>query len=201
MGYKLKTAPASEPVTLAEAKLHLKIDSDTSDDDLINNLITAAREQAEKFTGRALINQTWELKMDAFPTDDDDPDSAIVLQMPPLSSVSSIYYLHAETGVNTQLSAANVYDLDTYQEPGRIILRYGQTWPAVYSVPNAIVVTFIAGYGSTASSVPSSIKAAILLIIGHLYENREDVLTNRTPYSLPKGANDLLAPYCISKFV
>ncbi len=61
--WKLKTAPAVEPISTSEAKLHLKLDSDTTDDTLIAALITAAREIIENMTGRALINQTWEMSL------------------------------------------------------------------------------------------------------------------------------------------
>lgn len=194
MGYKLKTAPTVEPITLAEAKLHLKLDSDTTDDTLITALIIAAREAAENFTGRALINQTWELTMDTFPEDD------IELLPAPLSSITSIIYKDQD-GVNTTLSSSTAYEADTYSIPGKACLKFGQSWPAARDIQNSVTVTFVAGYGAASSAVPGPIKAAILLLIGNLYENRESVEIGQTPIELPHGVQFLLSPYCIVQFV
>lgn len=197
MGYKLKTAPSVEPITLAEAKLHLKLDSDTTDDTLITALIVAAREQVENYTGRVCINQTWEATFDEFPTGFDD-DSAIDLIPCPLSSITSIIYKDI-TGSNTTLSAS-VYEADTYVFPGRVCLKYSQYWPIVQDIQNSITVTFVAGYGAASTAVPGPIKAAILLLIGHLYENRESVEIGQSPSILPMGVEFLLSPYRIITF-
>jgi uncharacterized phiE125 gp8 family phage protein len=187
MGYKIKTGPTIEPVTLAEAKIHLKIDSDTTDDLLVTALITAAREACENYTGRALIEQSWEFAFDEF------CDDEIELQNPPLSSVTSITYKDIDNVTKTL--STSVYDVDVYSVPGKIFLKYGQMWPSVLDVENSILVTYKAGYGTAASSVPASIRAAMLLIIGHLYENREDVIIGRQVNDLPKGSTFLLDPY------
>jgi len=192
MGYKLKTAPTIEPITLAEAKIHLKVDSDTTDDLLISALISAAREACEKYTGRVFIEQSWEYVFEDF------KDDEIELDNPPLISVTSLTYKDI-SGV-TETIATSVYDVDTHSYPGSIFLKFGQLWPLVQDVENAIMVTYKAGYGATAASVPASIMAAMLLIIGHLYENREDVITGRQVNELPKGSKYLLDPfkvYCI----
>lgn len=193
MGYKLKTGPSVEPVSSTEAKLHLKIDSDTTDDTLIAALITAARETAENYTGRALINQIWELAINEFPDDD-----FIELPPSPLSSITSLIYQDAD-GVNTTASSSTLYEPDLYSVPGRLCLRYGQAWPTARDIQNSITVTYVSGYGSAGSSVPGAIKAAILLIIGHLYENREAVDLNNLE-ELPMGAKFLLEPYRVIKF-
>jgi len=186
MGWKLKTAPTVEPITLTEAKLHLKIDSDTTDDALVTALITAARERAEKYTGRAFIEQSWEYKLDAF-------DGDIEIPVAPLISITSITY--TDTANATQTLSSSVYDLDIYTFPGKVFLKYDQSWPSTLTIPNAVCVTFKSGYGSAAANVPGPIKAAILLIIGHLYANRENVVVGRTPAELPQGAEYLLNPY------
>lgn len=196
ISYKLKTAPTTEPVTLAEAKLHLKVDSDTTDDNLITALITAAREIVENYTGRALINQTWEACFEEFPDEEDADDNYVPLRPGPLSSISSVVYLDT-AGVSTTASASTLYEADAYSMPGRLCLRYGQVWPSTRDVQNAVTVTFVAGYGSAAASVPGAIKAAILLIIGHLYEHRESVVIGANPTELPQGALSILNPYRI----
>jgi uncharacterized phiE125 gp8 family phage protein len=189
MGWKLKTGPTIEPVTLPEAKLHLKIDSDTTDDNLVTALITAAREQAEKYTGRALIEQSWEYKFEEF------EDDEIELPNPPAISVTSITYV--DTSGVTQTLSTSVYDLDAHTDPGRVFLKYNQLWPSTLDIENAVTITYKCGYGTAASSVPASIRAAILLIIGHLYQNRENVVVGRTPVELPQGAESLLNAYRI----
>lgn len=188
-GYKLKTAPTVEPVTLTEAKLHLRVDTDCTDEDtLITALITAAREAAENYTGLALINQTWEYTCDEFPDDD------LALRPAPLSSITSITYV--DTGGTTQtLSGVTVYTADTYTIPGAATLRYGQTWPAVRDINNSITVTYVAGFGAAATNVPGPIKAAILLLIGHLFEHRESVIIGTISSELPQGVEYLLNPY------
>jgi len=199
MGWKLKTGPTVEPVTLTEVKLHLKLATVTADaeaytdeDTLLTALIQAAREQAEKYTNRALINQTWEYYLDEF------PDGDIPVHVSPLSSVTSITYIDSD-GV-TQTLATTVYQADTTVEPGKIFLKYGQLWPSTRTVPNAVVITYVSGYGSTAASVPASIRAAILLIIGHLYEHRENVTVGVTANDMPQGAYFLLDPYRVIEF-
>lgn len=194
MGYKLKTAPTVEPITLSEAKLHLKLDSDTTDDTLITALITAAREACENFTGRAFVNQTWEATFDEFPAGEDE----IELYPAPLSSITSLTYKDVNNA--TQTAAATVYEADPYSLPGTLALKYGQSWPVALEIQNSITVTYVAGYGATAASVPGPIKAAMLLLIGHLYENRESVEVGQTAEVLPHGVEFLLSPYRVISF-
>jgi uncharacterized phiE125 gp8 family phage protein len=183
MAWKLVTAPATEPVTLAEAKAHLRVD--LSDDDLlIESLVSAARAHIEDATGRALITQTWRLNLDNWPAAD-----YIRLPRPPAQSVSSVVYTNS-AGTAATLSSTTAYSVDTDSEPGRIVLRYGQTWPSVTLTPvNPIVITYIAGYGR-AESVPQPLKQAVLLLVGHWYENREGsivgagVLASPIPFAI-----------------
>ena len=110
---RLKTSPAKEPVSLAEAKLHLKIEAtDTGEDSLIKRLIVVARRRAEVSTGRALVTQTWTLALDGF------PGGVIEVPRPPLSSVTSITYIDPEGA--TQTVAADRYRVDAQREPGRL---------------------------------------------------------------------------------
>lgn len=161
MANRLTTAPASEPITATEAKAHCNIIG-AGDDTLIASLITAAREHVENLTGRRLITQTWEQVMDAFP-------AQIRLVYTPTVSVDSITY--TDTNGDTQTLAGSAYTSDAYSEPGRV--SPVDAWPSTYNAMNAVTVTYKAGYGTAASSVPGPIKAAILLTIGDLYENRE----------------------------
>jgi uncharacterized phiE125 gp8 family phage protein len=166
MGLKLTTPPASEPVTLQEIKDHLRI-LGTDEDALITVMIEPARDYCEKYQNRAYITQTWELALDQFPSED-----RIRIPLPPLQSVSSVKYYGTDDTEYT-LPAAD-YQVDIYSQPGRVVLKYGKSWPSVTLRPaNGVIITFIAGYGTTADEVPERMKQAIKVLMGHLYENRE----------------------------
>lgn len=191
MALKLITAPAAEPVSASEAKSHLRVDT-TADDTYVGTLITVARQNVESHLRRALISQTWEVVLDAFPA------GVIRLPKPPLASVTSIKYTDDEGNESTYSSDNYVVDSDT--EPGRVVLKSGQTWPAVtLAAANGVRVRYVAGYGAAGSNVPQAIRQAILLVIGSLYENREDVLVAQgvSIGVLPFGVVALLAPYRI----
>jgi uncharacterized phiE125 gp8 family phage protein len=174
MTLKLITAPATEPITIAEAKLHLRVDS-TDDDTLITALIVAARQGAEHITGRALMPQTWELALDEF-------EDIIRLRKAPLTSITSIKYLDT-AGVLQTLTTSD-YLLDDHSEPARVMPAYGASWPSTRDQANAVLVRFAAGYAN-AVTVPQEIKSWMLLRIGMLYENRESVAAGVTLAEVP----------------
>lgn len=185
MALILVTAPTAEPVSLAEAKLHLRVDA-TDEDTMISSLITAAREYCENFQGRAYVEQTWELVLDAFPAGD-----YIELPRPPLRSVVSLTYTDS-AGAATVWDPAN-YIVDTASQPGRLVLAYDKTWPSVTLQPaGGIKVRFTAGYGTGASAVPARVKQAMLLLIGHWYEHREAVITGTISKALEHAIDALL---------
>jgi len=185
MNLSLITAAESEPVSLVEAKLHLRVDH-SDEDALINRLIVAAREMAEDATWRALITSTWELRMDTF------PQMPLRLPKAPLQSISSIKYVNEDGDESTV--ATTVYDVETQNEPGFIFFKPNQDWPSVTLYPyGGVRIQFVAGYAD-ADAVPSKVKAAILLAVGHLYENREQVVvaSGLAPVDLPMGFYALL---------
>lgn len=186
MAIKLITAPATEPVSSTEAKLHLRVDH-SSDDTLIARTITAARIMVEKYTNRALITSTWELRLDNWPS------MPLRLPKPPLQSIVSIKYVDKD-GVEATV-ASTVYDVDIVSEPGRIFFKPDQSWPSVNLYPvGAVRIQFVAGY-TDADAVPENIVSALMLGIGHLYENREQVIvaSGLSPVDLPMGFYALLA--------
>ncbi len=189
MASVVKTAPATEPLTLAEAKLHLKQD-EIADDALITSLIVAAREQCESKTQRKFITQTWTSYWDNFPT-------RFVLPFAPTISITSIKYLD-EDG-NEQTLNADQYELDPAREPGLIQKKYEVTWPDTRTIQNAVYIEAIYGYGA-AAAVPDSIKAAMKLLIGHWYENREEVVTGIIATPIPVTADRLLFPYKLHEY-
>jgi phage conserved hypothetical protein, phiE125 gp8 family len=183
-GLVLTTPPAAEPVSLPEAKAHLRVDA-ADDDSLITALITAAREYCEAFQNRAYVTQAWQLWLDAWPE-----GSEIRIPRPPLQAVNGVKYYGAD---NTEyvLPPAD-YFVDTRSEPGRIVLAYGKSWPSVTLRPaNAVCVEFVAGYGG-ADKMPQRVKQAMYLLIGHWYEHREAVLTGSISKEIEFAVNSLL---------
>jgi uncharacterized phiE125 gp8 family phage protein len=162
---QLVTPPAGEPVSLAEAKLHLRVDVD-DDDSLIGSLIAAARQSAETLTGRQMITARWKLVLDAFPC------HAILLSKCPVQSVVNIQYLDMN-GMSQTLPLVD-YVVDTSCEPARITPIFGKTWPPTLPQIGAVTITFDAGYGA-ASAVPEGIKSWIKLRVGSLYAHREEM--------------------------
>lgn len=189
----LVSAPETEPVSLEEAKAHLNVDFD-DDDALIEVLISASRSAAERFTGRAFIEQTWDLFLDEFPSD----GSPIKIAPAPLIEILSVGY----GDDYSSLVAASGYRIDLATAPARLALVDGGSWPTINTVANAIRIRFRAGYVDDETSpvtgeVPADIKAAILLTVGSLYANREDVVVGQTTASLPLTSEYLLRPYRI----
>lgn len=191
MSLELITPPAIEPVDLATARLHLRLDADGSpashpDDDLVTGHIVAARTLVEEYTARRLITQTLRLNLDLFPTD-------IQLPAAPVQAISSVTYVDSD-GV-TQTLATDQYVLDAASTPPWLLIAVDQTWPATQSVANAVHVTFTAGYGDDAADVPMPLRSAMLLLVGELYANREPQAGDEA--SLPPVVRRLLAPYRI----
>ena len=202
MPIQLVTPPTEEPVSLLEAKLHLRVDFD-EDDMLIASLITAARQAAETLTGRQLTTARWKQVLDCFPGPSlmgvpagqafTLPGHAILLAKAPVQSVVSINYL--DMGSVNQTMPALTYTVDVACEPARITPVFGQIWPICLPQIGAVSVTFDAGYG-TALQVPEGIKSWIKLRLGSLYAHREEVaaLSRGRIESLP-FIDGLLDPY------
>lgn len=154
---------STKVVTLTEVKAQCRI-THTDEDTLINDLIDAATSWAEKYTRRKFLTQTCIDYLDSFPT-------IIRPRYSPLIAVTSIQYV--DTDGNTQTWSNAEYDDDTDTEPGRIQPAYNCSYPSIRSQMNAITLTYTAGYGTAATDVPSNIRHALLLLVAHLYENRE----------------------------
>lgn len=165
MGLVVVTPPAEEPVSRTEQKVYSKVDH-TAEDTLIDTMITAAREHLERLTDRSFITQTWRYTLPAFPAGD-----LIRLPRPRLQSITSVQYVDVN-GV-TQTAAASVYQLDLTVEPGLLTVARGQSWPSTQDETyNAVSVTYVAGYGLTAS-VPAALKHAIKILAGYWFERPE----------------------------
>ncbi|MBT8199586.1 MAG: head-tail connector protein [Acidimicrobiia bacterium] len=178
------TAPTREPVSANELIEHLRADQ-AEDHDLIKDLAQAAREYAEDVTGRALVTQTLTYALDAFPA-----GGVIQLPKPPLASVTSITYTDVDDA--SQTMSTGDYSVDTAATPGRILLEPDASWPtSVKDIPGAVSILYVAGYGNP-SSVPESIRAAIKLLVGNWYENREATISGTIIAEVPMAAKSLL---------
>ena len=184
---RLKTAPTLTPVSLAEAKTHLRIDSSfTADDDYITTLINVATSAAENYTNLAIMEQSWYLDIDAFP----DYFNLLKGTLRVLT-INSITYSDADNA--SQTLASSNYFADGSIKPARIYFAPDATIPSTYDKPNAVNVDFTLGF-TAASQVPAPIKQAVLLMVGTYYETRQTV-SDRTYKEIPQSAEFLLMPY------
>ena len=188
--YQVITPPAQEPVLLADAKQHLRVDT-TADDLYIEGLITACRFHLEQQYDIALITQTLQLNLDYFPywwlwrgssTNTyswwaDQAWYTQILLRGPVQSIGSVKY--TDPSGNPQTLSSSVYSLDQYSRPGRLCPARNQMWPATaQATVNAVQVQFTTGFGPADTDVPGDIKAALKMLLGHFYENREEVVTD-----------------------
>jgi len=169
MSLRIVTQPASEPVTLEEAKAHLNV-THADEDSLITTLIEAARGRVEALLQRAIMSQTWEIAVDCFP-------SWFSLPLGKVTALDSFTYVDAAGA--TQTVASSVYESDFDDQPARVRLADGQNWPDEGDVINAVRLRYTVGEGD-AADVPAAIKQGILLVVGSLYRDRESQVANIT---------------------
>jgi len=170
---KTYAAPTVEPLTVDQVMEHLRLDEYET---MLPLLIASARASAEAATSLALMTQTLDLYLDAFPA------AEIILPRSPLQSVTSITY--TDTDGATQTLAASEYLVDTASAPPRIVPAYGKSWPSTRQQINAVKVRFVCGH-TDAASVPADVKAWMLLSIGTAYEHRESIATGEDFVEMP----------------
>jgi uncharacterized phiE125 gp8 family phage protein len=176
--------PAGEPVTLADVKAHLRI-ADGSEDALLQGLIRAAREDLERATGMALIDQSWRFALDAWPS-----QGCALLPMHPVREVLSVTAFGTE-GETSLVDPAD-YQLDMLSRPARL---HFETRPEPLRIFNGIEIDFSAGYGEAGTDVPDLLKRAILLLVGHWYEFRAHFEPAEQPVSYPAAYDRIVASY------
>lgn len=177
----ITTPAAADPVTLAEAKAHLRVDG-TVEDSLITGLVASARDYVEAYTGIAIASRGITVKCDTF-------DDLAALSIAPVSAVASISYV--DTSGATQTLAGTVYELRADGLTGSIALKYNQAWPEIQPGSRITVVATV-GYATT----PESLKLAILLLIALWYDNRA-AASDRAMMPMPHAVDALLANYRI----
>ncbi len=182
----LLTPPASEPLSLAEAKLFLRIEHD-ADDDLLGALVVATRVHLEAQTRRALITQTWRLTRDVWPA-----SGALPILPVPLQQVSAIG-VYDSAGM-LQMLDIGMFTIDTASSPARLAFARGAL-PAPGRPHAGIEIDVVAGYGDEADAVPEPFRQAIRLLVAHWYENRRIIAMSGEVASLPASVSALIAPY------
>lgn len=185
--------PAAEPVTLAEAKAHIRVDNDDSNT-LITALIVAARQFVESFSGRTLAQRSYTQTMEYFP----DSGKDIVLRRSPVKSVTSVKYFDS-TGADITMVVGTDYRVDTTVIPARIRLPVasnttGALWVRGFAADDCVRIVYLAG----ADNVPTAAKQTILLLVGHWFENRESVTVGATSKVVDQTVNALMDSYRIA---
>jgi uncharacterized phiE125 gp8 family phage protein len=173
MSLILNSPPAVEPVSLAEAKTHLRVPH-ADDDAYVTSLISAARRLVEQRSGLRLINQGWSLFLDGWP---DGPVQSLGLF--PVSTIVDVV-TYSDADVTATYDAAHYY-LDAASKPARIVLRSGRLPPAGSRRANGIEIRFTAGFGATGAAVPQDLCQALLVIIAHWFQNRGDAEAHVPP--------------------
>lgn len=188
---KLVTPPATPVVSLADAKRHLRVLHD-DDDGYIEALVETAIgliDGADGWLGRALGEQTWEYSLDRFPCPDANSRAGrLLIPLAPLVAVDAVEYTGSD-GADATITGFRLFGVGSTQ-PGYILPATGNSWPSTVCEPEVVRITFKAGY----ESLPAGIKHAILLMVGHWYENREAV-TEAKLSDLPMAVEALLMPH------
>jgi len=213
-GHVQTAAPAAEPVTAAELRDYLREDATGLPDADANELVAEAREAIENTYAVAMIDQSWRMAIDRWPSGREEwwdgirdgsiadlygPASYTDLRLPrwPLSSVDSVI-VYDEDGTSTAVTIASTFDVDTYQTPGRITLQRGATWPVALRANNAIEIVYTAGYGADASSVPAPLKRAVKQLAAYLYSHRGD-MCDMGDAMHDSGAGSIMGQYKIKR--
>lgn len=194
---RIITQPTVEPLSLQTVKDHLKVQHDL-DDTLITIYMIAARQQAEKLTGKKFITQTWEFDFSRFP----DLRESIDIPVTPAQTIESIIYTDTQGDQQTfgtlsgspQTIAEYCLIRDTNNP--RVALKLNQVWPIAAEIDNAVTLRVVAGLGDSGEDLPALWIAGMMLLAGHFYENRETVVVDDSrvqAIEIPMGIRDLLA--------
>lgn len=211
-GSQIVQQPEVEPVSLLDVKKHLRID-DSSDDSVIADDIIDARRFIEDKTGLAFVTQSWRLSLDRWPAGGEawwdgvremsitelyksSVYQSVSLPRYPLQSITSVT-VYDEASNSTAITVANVFDVDTYQMPGRLTLKRGQTWPVALRANDAIQIVYVAGYAN-AAAVPSPMKRAVKQLAAFMYSHRGDDCDPSQAYE-DSGAAGIIAQYKVAR--
>lgn len=213
-GHVQTSAPAAEPVTAAELRTFLRETATGLPDAEADDFIAQARQEIEDFSGIAMIDQSWRLSLDRWPTQNEPwwdgvregsiselhgarYASEVRLPRYPLSSVDSVT-VYDEDSNSTAVTIGNVFDVDTAQHPGRITLQVGAVWPVALRANNAIEIVYTAGYGAGASDVPAPLVRAVKQLAAYFYSHRGDACDAESALKV-SGAAGVLNTYRVAR--
>jgi len=182
----MTSAPLTEPVTVAEAKTHLRIDGD-AEDVLLGSLILTSRLHMEAALSLALITQSWKLVLDRWPK-----KAFADIQLGPLQAVSAVKVKNS-SGV-AQTVAPTSYLVDIASRPARLIWN-GDDRPEPGVKAGGIEIDFVAGFGATAGSVPAPLRHGLLMLTAHWYEHRDPAEIGAATARIPDAIADLIQPF------
>jgi len=211
-GSRITTNPESEPVSLMEMKRYLRID-DNSDDIVLSDQIMEARRFIEDQIGLAFISQSWRMALDRWPAGGEawwdgvremsitelyrsNVLQSVTLPRWPLVSITSVTTYDEDSNA-TAITVANVFDVDVYRTPGRITLKRGQTWPVALRANNAIEIVYVAGYAN-AAAIPMTMKRAVKQLAAFMYNHRGDDCDASQAFS-DSGAASLVDQFKVMK--
>jgi uncharacterized phiE125 gp8 family phage protein len=186
MALVMTAAPAVEPISVAEAKAHSRVDV-ADEDALFTSLILAARVFMERSLSLALITQSWSYYLDHWPR-----SFTVALPLSPVQAVTAVT-VHDVDGGATVVDSES-YAVDVLSQPARLVLQGGL--PSVVTRRlNAFEIAFTAGYGDTSADVPAPIRQALILLVAHWFEHREPVVLGALSQEVPAAVVGLLLPY------
>lgn len=193
LGRRPAVDPATEPITIADAKAQVRLDG-SDEDEAVLHKVQAAREFIENVTHRQFVTASWDYYLEDFPSED-----FIALPLSPLQSLTTFQYVDAAGTLTTVPSTA--YELDTNSEPGLIRLAYDQDWPTCRGDHwNDVRIRFVAGYGA-AGSQPAVVREAVKMFFAHIYENREPVLIGTISSDLPMHLQSFINQLRVTELV
>ena len=190
MALVLTSGPAAEPISVDEAKAHLRID-DAAEDMLISSLILTARLHVESALGLAMMTQNWMVLLDRWPR-----NRRVLLPLRPVQSVNEVRVLDG-AGSPTVVASGN-YVVDVASTQARVVAN-GAGWPVPGQPVNGIEIDIVAGYGASADDVPAPLRQAVLLLVAHWYEHRDPVEIGSQDVSIPAAVSRLLKPYRMAR--
>ena len=198
MSLNLITAPATDPVTTTELWNHLRLNlSGSPEQPTAREMASAAvalttaiqyLDASDGILNRCLMPQTWDLVLDNFPGSEE-----IAIPLAPVSSITHIKYTDTDGVEQTFSDASYALSLERNWQPS-VILGFGLSWPSTRDVREAVRVRFVSGYADV-SSIPGPLRQALLLLAGHYFEHREDVVIGTIATDLPMGVASLISPY------
>lgn len=188
MRTKLVTAATEPPITLSVLRQHVRLDDDdTTHDERLVDIAVQASGWTQDYINRALLTETYEYRLNGFPW------CEIELPLAPVQSVTSVQYV--DTAGSTQTWSSSLYNLDNHDDTGRAFIRpaYSEVFPVARDDYNSVTITYVTGW-SDPSLIPPAIIRAILLIVGHFFENTEATAPVEIR-EVPFGVKALLSPH------